>query len=286
MGNSYKKWKDLPYAGEHAPPHNPVTPRAGSWPTFFLSRGENGEFKDPFGKTIKWKIKHPDDIDWGKELTAVQHTLTHLTPHKIKVAEYWGTGVATKQFTPVADRLIDAYDIAPTEAARILSYLHGAVNDTFVVTWHLKYLWDVARPNQYDQNIATVLCTPRFPAYPSGHAAVAGCAEVLLGHFFPPEAIKLKRAAEECALSRLYAGVHFSVDNEEGLQLGRQVGHMVVEVIEKENAKRSAPIDPNISQNRHAEFAPHNYQQFIPYKFNTSCTSKVLKTRKQPRSPW
>jgi hypothetical protein len=36
---------------------------------------------------------------------------------------------------------------------------------------------------------------------------------------------------EQCAQSRLYAGVHFKVDNDEGLRLGRQIGGIVVRVL-------------------------------------------------------
>jgi hypothetical protein len=59
---------------------------------------------------------------------------------------------------------------------------------------------------------------------------VAGCAEVLLCYFFPRDASIIKRIIEESAQSRLYAGVHFKVDNDEGLRLGRQIGQMVEKV--------------------------------------------------------
>ncbi|MBU4554797.1 MAG: hypothetical protein KKG26_07585 [Firmicutes bacterium] len=40
-----------------------------------------------------------------------------------------------------------------------------------------------------------------------------------------PRAARILGAAlaEECTVSRLYAGVHFPIDNEEGLRLGRQL---------------------------------------------------------------
>ncbi len=33
---------------------------------------------------------------------------------------------------------------------------------------------------------------------------------------------------EESAQSRLYAGVHFKIDNDDGLRLGRQIGEVVI----------------------------------------------------------
>ena len=55
-----------------------------------------------------------------------------------------------------------------------------------------------------------------------------GCAEVILSYFFPPESARLKNIMEQCAQSRLYAGVHFKVDNDEGLRLGGQIGGGIV----------------------------------------------------------
>jgi hypothetical protein len=39
--------------------------------------------------------------------------------------------------------------------------------------------------------------------------------------FFPEQADELRAAADEAAMSRLYGGIHFRSDNEEGLRLGR-----------------------------------------------------------------
>jgi hypothetical protein len=80
-----------------------------------------------------------------------------------------------------------------------------------------------------------VLFTPRFPAYPSAHATVAGCAETVLSYFFPQESSEIKKIMEESAQSRLYAGVHFNVDNNEGLRLGRQIGEVVVSYLSAQN---------------------------------------------------
>ena len=40
---------------------------------------------------------------------------------------------------------------------------------------------------------------------------------------------------EESAESRLYVAVHFKVDNDEGLRLGRQIGEMVVRLLRAQN---------------------------------------------------
>jgi hypothetical protein len=280
----YKRWSKLPYAGEDVPPQNPEQPLAGSWPLFFLKRNKKGRFLTPDGEKLKFNIKDPRKIDWEHQLTHVQEKITKHTDHEINAAKYWGTGVATKQWTPIADVLIDTYGIsalplAPKSApraARVLATLQAALNDCFVVTWYLKYKLDVARPNQLDQELGTVVCTPRHPTYPSGHSVVAGCAETVLTYFFPAEKKKLKRLAKECADARFYAGVHFPVDNDEGLKLGRQIGLMVVkQLVEQENSDGKL-VDVPFTESRNASLTPPPYEQVIPFDFEDICESKLL----------
>ena len=230
---NYLRWSQIPYPGESYPP-TPVTPEAGSWPMFFITR-RGQEFFDPFKNSIRWRIKNPDTIDWEKELYFVKQVMQQITPEQIRIAQRWGTGEVSKQIIPIIYRMMETYGVASTKAARLLGFYQAAINDAFVMTWYFKYLWDVARPCQYDPNLKTVLFTPRFPGYPSAHATMAGCSEVILTHYFPQEAYRIRHLMEECAMSRLYAGVHFKVDNDEGLSLGRQIGEIVVQLIRTQN---------------------------------------------------
>lgn len=273
----YLRWSETPYAGESSPPTNPVTPLAGSWSLFFLGRDKNGNFLDPNGRKMRLPIIDPNKIDFERELATVQNTLKNLTTNQKEIGIYYGTGAPTKQWTPVIDRLIDTYGVGPTSAARILSCLQGAINDTMIVVWSLKYRWDVARPDQYDPKMRTLLCTPRFPTYPSGHATMSGCSQVLLSYFFPREAKKLKKIADDNALSRLYAGVHFPADNDEGLKLGRYIGTLIVNHLKTQRDRNVKPIDhPYNKEFRNASIFPDDYQQFIPYEFPKTCTSLVI----------
>lgn len=275
MKKNYLRWSELSYAGESNPPRYSDTPLAGSWPLVFLKRDNDGHFLDAEGKKLDLPITSPNDIDFDKELHVVRKTLDNLTPEQKKIGTYYGTGVPTKQWTPVIDRLIDAYDISPLHATRILASVYGAINDTMILVWDLKYKWDVARPNQYDQMLRTLLCTPIFPTYPSGHATMAGCCEVVLRYFFPKEARKLRKIAEDNARGRLYAGVHFPSDNDQGLVLGRYIGETIVSHLESQNTG-SELIDRSQKEYRNAAIFPKDYQQFIPYDFQKKCSSLLL----------
>ncbi|MCT2534672.1 vanadium-dependent haloperoxidase [Aquibacillus koreensis] len=273
---SYKRWTDIPYAGETRPPNNPIEPFAGSWRTYFIQHDEKGGFETLDGRPIRLAIKDPNTIDFEKELKVVQRAQENINEDEINKAIYWGAGPPTKQWTPIVDRLIDSYSVEAPRASRILAALYAGLNDAFVVAWSLKYKWQVARPNQIDQNLATIICTPVHPSYPSGHAVVSGAAEIILSYFFPTEHKKLHKLAEENATSRLYGGVHFPSDNKEGLRLGRQIGNIVVREISKEKNNRGSITDTPYRQFKDAELNPPPYEQVIPYEYDTSCQSLVL----------
>ncbi|RSK26439.1 phosphatase PAP2 family protein [Bacillus sp. HMF5848] len=273
--SNYPLWSDLPYAGEKHPPKNGETPYAGSWRTFFIKHGEEG-FETLDGHPIQLAIRDPHTIDWYKQLEVVKRTLAKVTEHEKNVAVYWGSGPPTKQWTPIADILIDTYGVEAPRAGRILAALQDGLNDAFVVAWYLKYKWLVARPNQLDPSLATVICTPRHPSYPSGHAVVSGAAEEILAYFFPAERRKLHKLAEENAMSRLYGGVHYPIDNSEGLRLGRQIGRIVVDEIKRDRDSRWKLIDTPYRNYKNAKLIPPPYEQAIPFDFNKKCESLLL----------
>lgn len=243
-----------------------VEPRAGSWPMYFFKINTRGKVIDWRGKPITLQIKNPETVDFrGKELHIVQSTLNRLTKRQRKIAKYWSFGPPTKQWTPIVDRLIDTYRLSPPRAARVLGAVQAGINDSLVITWYLKYIWDVARPNQVDRKLKSIIATPRFPGYPSGHSTSSGCAQVILSYFFPTEAKRLKQLAEEDAVSRLYAGVHFPADNHEGLRLGRQLGRIIVSKLNKQRDSMEKRVDTPSLESRHAQLPPPPYKQVIPF---------------------
>lgn len=276
MKTDYPLWTKLPYAGEKEPPKNPEELFAGSWKLFYVRRSKN-RFVTPLGKKIKLNVKNPNTIDWKQQLTTVQQTLKNITSQQIQIARYWAEGPPTKQWTPIIDRLIDTYGVTVPRAGRILAAVQAGINDTLILTWHVKYKTLVARPNQFDQQLATIVCTPRHPSYVSGHAAAAGAAAILLSYFFPGESKRIIELAKEAALSRLYAGVHFPVDNEEGLKLGKQIGQIAVFQLKNQRNSQNKPIDVPYTENRNARLMPPPYRQAIPYHDQHKCESLVLR---------
>ena len=284
---NYPRWSRLPYTGESTPPNNPEEPLAGSWPLIFLKRDGKGWFTGPLGDSIP-QVKDPNTIDWKSQLKVVQETLANLTVEQQIIADYWGTGQATKQITPIIDRLIDTYtifkvgippeSISQPRSARVLALTQAAIQDAVIVCWFVKFKYDVARPNQQDHNLPTYLCTPRHPSYISGHAVIAGVAAEVLSYFFPAERDRLNELAEEDAISRVYAGVHFPIDSSEGLKLGRAIGRSLIKYFKTQVDADGNPVDQPFTDNRNADIPPgcYPYEQAIPFDFAEECQSTTL----------
>jgi len=73
--------------------------------------------------------------------------------------------------------------------------------------------------------------TPRHPAYPSGHSVTYGAGAQLLSALFPDLRAEFDKVADNAGLGRLWAGIHYRSDHEEGMELGRRVADRVIEQI-------------------------------------------------------
>ncbi|RXJ02029.1 phosphatase PAP2 family protein [Anaerobacillus alkaliphilus] len=267
--NNQRRYKIPRWSKYNAGSLNPVEPNGGSWPLHFFNRNWKNQWTDLDGELVSFKIRNPGTIDFmGEQLETVKNTQKNLTDEQKEIANYFGFGPPTKQWTPVIDRLIDTYNVNPNRAARILAATNAAINDAMVIAWQIKYVTDVARPNQIDPELETVLPTPHFPAYPSGHAVVSGCVEVVLGYFFPAERARLREIAEQNALSRLYACVHFPIDNNEGLRLGRQIGQHIVKELKQDRDKNRKIVDQPYTEGKDAVLPPPPWDQAIPFPPN------------------
>lgn len=147
------------------------------------------------------------------------------------------------EFYPVFMTLINEYQLTVTQRIRLHAYFNSAINDATVITWYYKFLYDIPRPNQLDQNLETVLCTPYHPSYPSGHAVLGATAVELLSLLFPEERDQLDYLYSDLRKARFYSGVHFNADNENGEILGRDIGKYIFKKMQMERDENGNIID-------------------------------------------
>jgi membrane-associated phospholipid phosphatase len=166
-----------------------------------------------------------------------------------RIAEEWNLSLGSVTPPGVwnlrAKALAREYKLDAADTARLFAVLNAAIFDAMVACWHAKYKWWTERPvtvirAERDATFTPHLVTPGFPSYVSGHATVSGAAAEVLSAFFPDEAAKVQALAEEAAMSRLYGGIHFRSDNEQGLALGRAVGARAAAYARQPEAAQSA----------------------------------------------
>ena len=123
----------------------------------------------------------------------------------------------------------ESLDAGFESSLNVLATLSVAIQDAFIASWKIKFRDWSERPittirRDLDKDFAPVLVTPGFPGYVSGHATVSAAAAHVLSGFWPARAAAYADMAHEAAMSRLWGGIHFRSDNEQGLLLGDAVG--------------------------------------------------------------
>lgn len=75
-----------------------------------------------------------------------------------------------------------------------------------------------------DHTLTTIMPTPNHPSYPAGHSTISSGSETILSFFFPEKQAFWAKLSTEAGSSRIWSGIHFTIDNEEGVKLGRKIG--------------------------------------------------------------
>lgn len=157
----------------------------------------------------------------------------HLEAGSVTPAGVW-VGICLEQLRKnrlLADGLANHDETAL--ALSVLSTVCVAMHDAFIACWKIKFRDWSERPitairRTLDNNFAPLLVTPGFPSYVSGHATISAAGASVLAGFWPEQEQVFKALAQDAADSRLWGGIHFRIDNEEGLKLGTSVGKDVL----------------------------------------------------------
>ena len=162
---------------------------------------------------------------WNAAMNEVRQVARDRTREQTSIARRWNSADPWAEWNEKAAIAIQSARLPEAKAAQVLAVLNVAASDAIVACFEAKYHYWTIRPSQADTTLALAdsVGLPNFPSYPSGHACSAGSFEAVLTHFFPAQRDEFARTAAEQAMSRLYAGVHYRFDNDDGLALGRVV---------------------------------------------------------------
>jgi hypothetical protein len=180
--------------------------------------------------------------------------VNNLTAEQEAIALFWSDDPGATSTPPghsiaIASQVLRLEDASLALAAETYAKVGIAVSDAFVACWYAKYAYNLLRPVTYiqaqiDPTWQSLLTTPPFPEFPSGHSVQSGASFRVLTDLFgddyaftdhthndrglPARSFgSFRAAADEAAISRLYGGIHYRQAIELGVTQGECIGDKV-----------------------------------------------------------
>jgi hypothetical protein len=180
-------------------------------------------------------------------------------PDRTDVARFYAAVQSQHVWNPIARQIASARRLSITESARLFALLNMAMNDALIAVMDSKYHYTFWRPEtairagDTDDNPATdpdagfepFIVTPCHPSYPSAHASSSYAARAVFERLYGDgrhvvrlstpslpnielRYTRLEQVTRDIDDARIYGGIHFRFDQEEGRRQGRRVGEYVV----------------------------------------------------------
>ncbi len=130
----------------------------------------------------------------------------------------------------------DKTDSNPPRAARAYAMLATVYYDAYIASNDGKYAYWYLRPNMLDPSITPLFAVPAHPSYPSNHSTLSTARCEVLAYLFPDQAKFIRTVGKEAGDSRIWAGIHYEMDNRAGAALGKAVAGKFIERAKKDGA--------------------------------------------------
>ncbi len=185
----------------------------------------------------------------------------NLDDEQKHMAEFWDDEMPTKtigsagRWTSILSNYISDHNVNLEIAVNAYVKSALAVYNAGIISWQAKYAYDRLRPvtyikNHIDPNFNEYMQATSGPEYICEHTLIAYAAGSVLHNIFSQQAFtdrchadrqdingtprsfnSFMHAAEECAISRLYAGTNFRHSIKEAERLGKMCGTQVIQNI-------------------------------------------------------
>ena len=188
---------------------------------------------------------------------------TTRTADQTQIALFWkdptAAAYAFGHWNEIAEQVSVERGLGLVADARLFALLNLATADAIISAWDAKYtdnFWRPVTAIQFpgdsavnpaaasDPTWTPLIVTPNFPSYTSAHSTVSGAAAAVLTSVFGPNYHfttgsdglpgvtrsfgSFDAAAAEAGQSRIYGGIHYQFDNQNGLASGHALGQFVV----------------------------------------------------------
>jgi hypothetical protein len=233
----------LPLEGQSA-----LEPFWGILRPFVLQMSNDCEVEPPFAASMD-----PASLFFA-ETREVYDAVQNITPEHREIALFWAdnpgeTATPPGHWISIIGLIVRQENLSLSDAADLYATTGVAMADAFIAAWYTKYRLNWVRPvtvirDHLDPAFQTVVGTPPFPEYPSGHSVASGAAAAVLSGMIgdvpfddtthlqrglaPRHFDTFEAAAQEAAISRLYGGIHYRTSIDLGVQMGRCIGERVI----------------------------------------------------------
>jgi hypothetical protein len=173
------------------------------------------------------------------------------------VAQLYAAIAAPAVWNIVTSQIVAARHASLSERARAFALVNMALSDAGVAVFDTKYHYVFWRPEtaihfadvdgnprtDADTSFVPFITTPCFPSYPSAHGTLSNAAREVLDRLYgdrhqfitissPTLGITLsyrtlREITDDIADARVYGGIHFRFDQDEGAEQGRRVGEYI-----------------------------------------------------------
>jgi hypothetical protein len=192
--------------------------------TFFLTSGS--EFRAPAPPAY-------DSPAFRADVAEVRRVSDQRTNEQVRIAQYWENlsgSYAAGAWNDVTRSAISSHGLSEAESARVLALVHMTAVDATIACHDSKYVYWVPRPTQADPAIRLAIGVPNHPSYPSNHACISGAVGLVLDAQFPDASGRYFAMGKQAGESRVYGGIHYRIDLDEGYVIARKVSARALQV--------------------------------------------------------
>jgi len=257
--DSYDKLRGLPAPG--------LSKEPGSWQQAANAQAMEPNWKTirPFTLNASGQFSPKEKLVYSAEKSAAFYTtmleLYNMKPDNTQkaIAQYWNDDPAAKtgpgspggHWLVIAKQACESKNETVGRSSLAYTLTAIAISDAFIASWDEKFRANLARPvtvihDLVDKKWKPYIQTPSSPAFTSGHGVIAHSAAVVLTALFGDDhaftdnagtaAGKEARAfrsffeaSDECAMSRVYAGVQYPESVRISIVQGKETGAYVIQ---------------------------------------------------------
>jgi hypothetical protein len=183
---------------------------------------------------------------------------TTRTADQTTIGKFWGAAPIWIVWNQIADQAAIGFGDSLAQNARLFAVLDTTLADGAIAMYDAKYAFHRWRPitaitasdqgnsnTTADPNWVPLANTANDPSYPGAHATFSQAGATVLENFFGTDVFpfslsntsvaitrtftSFSQASDEASASRIFAGQHFSYDEDAGQTLGARVADFVVD---------------------------------------------------------